>query len=375
VPARPAFAPTALRLTAFRSYARAELRGLPPAGVIALHGPNGAGKTNLLEAVSLLAPGRGLRRAAAREVQRHAGGAPDTTPWVVWAKVGAESLGVGMDPATGRRRARAQGRAVALTERGIAAVWLTPAMDRLLAGPPSGRRRFLDRLVYALDPAHAARVARYEAALVRRMRLLTSGRRVDAAWLDALEAEMAATGVAVAAARLDFAQRLTRAAGAQPDADFPRATLAYDAGGAFAGLDAGRAALEVEEALAAALAAGRGADAASGRCALGPHRGDMVVTEAATGAPAAQGSTGEQKALLLGIVLAHARLVAAERGAPPVLLLDEVAAHLDPGRRAALFALLTDLGGQVWLTGTESALFAPLAGRARHIAVPGGVCA
>lgn len=365
VPPVPAF-PTALRLRNFRSYEAAELRGLP-CGPIVLSGPNGAGKTNLLEAVSFLSPGRGMRRAPAREVQNR----DKPEPWAVWAQIGPARVGTGMNPETGRRRVRIDGqngRSAAALAAHMACVWLTPAMDRLFSGASSGRRQFLDRLIFALDPDHAARVGRYEVALAQRVRLLKEGGG-DAAWLSGLEATMAQAAVAVAAARLDFVERLDRDAAAPRAGDFPCARLEYDPGPALGGLTQGQAALAVEEALRDALAAGRGVDRASGRCAVGAHRGDLIATF--SGTPAGQGSTGEQKALLIGLVLAHARLIAAERGTPPVLLLDEVAAHLDPERRAALFSMLAALGAQVWMTGTEPALFDPLRGSARMLFVCG----
>jgi DNA replication and repair protein RecF len=241
-------------------------------------------------------------------------------------------------------------------------------MDRLFVEGPSGRRRFLDRLVLGLDPAHGSRVAAYEHALRERSRLLRDGAR-DAAWLTALEEVMAEQGVAVAAGRRDAVQRLDRAC-AESDGPFPRARLAL-AGGVEDWLEA-MPALAAETQLAAVLAGNRHSDAAAGGALVGPHRSDLNVSLAEKGVPAALASTGEQKALLISILLAHARLQRAVRGEPPMLLLDEIAAHLDTGRRAALFDALLRLDGQAWLTGTDAALFAPLRDDAQFISVRDG---
>ena len=345
-----------------------------------LTGPNGAGKTNLLEAVSLLAPGRGLRRALLGALDRRepagtAAGSPG--PWAVAAQIrrpeGAVEIGTGRDPTAPadaprpRRLVKIDGGLV----RGQAALaaqltlsWLTPQMDRLFLDGAGERRRFLDRLVYGFDPDHAARTAAYDHALRERARLLRGDgpTRPDAAWLDALEEQMAARGVAIAAARLALVERLAAAAAATAG-PFPTPQLAL-AGTVEQWLEAAPA-LAAEDRLRAALAAARRQDADSGTTAIGPHRSDLKVADRASGMPAAECSTGEQKALLIALVLAHARLQAAERGAPPVLLLDEVAAHLDAGRRAALFAELLALGGQSWLTGTDEVSFAGLAERAQ----------
>jgi DNA replication and repair protein RecF len=344
-----------LRLSDFRSHADLRLGGLP-CGPVVITGPNGAGKTNLLEAISLLAPGPGLRRARTEDITRWGAAAP----WAVWGRVepGGRGMGTGLDTGTGRRRRSGEG--------SLACLWLTPAMDRVLSGPPAGRRAFLDRLVLALNPGHGALVTRYAGAMAERGRVLRQpSTRARASWLSGLEAQMAASGVAIAAARAEAAAHLSAAA---LEGDFPLPNLAWED----QTLPEGHAALEAEDALARALHAARALDAATGRCTVGPHRGDLLVTGRQSGTPAAHSSTGEQKALLLSIVLAQAARVAAESGGPPVLLLDEVAAHLDPQRRAALFSLLADLGGQVWLTGTEGALFAPLADCAEKLDLFGG---
>jgi DNA replication and repair protein RecF len=377
---------TRLVLTDFRNYREARLTlGTEP---VVLTGPNGAGKTNLLEAVSFLAPGRGLRGARLSEIDRRP--APECAAavagrgWAVAAEVatrcGTLRLGTGRDGNEGDRRvvridgepARSQ---AALGER-LGVVWLTPPMDRLFLDGPGGRRRFLDRLVLALDPAHAARVGAYEQALRERAHLLRTSFSVtqpaDSAWLAALEAVMAAQGVAVAAARRDVAQRLDRAC-AGAEGPFPRARLTLL--GIVEGWLEEMPALTAEAMFAEALAAARRGDAVAGGAAIGPHRSDLMVSLAQTGIAAEFASTGEQKALLISILLAHAELQRALRGEPPLLLLDEVAAHLDAIRRAALFAALDRLASQAWLTGTDEALFAPLRRRARFLSVRDGAVA
>jgi DNA replication and repair protein RecF len=367
-----------LQLTAFRNYRHAELEtdGRP----VVLTGPNGAGKTNLLEAVSFLAPGRGLRRAGLSEVERFSAQDNAAAAWAVAARVqtpeGPRDLGTGRDPAaTGRERRavkidgdfvssqQALGEIVAIT-------WLTPQMDRLFQDGPGGRRRFVDRLVYGIDPAHAGRVNNYEHALRERARLLRGDTRPDPAWLGALERRMAETGVAIAAARRHLVARLADAAQAGDGGAFPRADLGLS--GALESWLEEASALQAEERLQDALAAARPRDAETGGAAYGPHRSDLVAHHAAKDLPADYCSTGEQKALLISIVLAHARLLAAERGFAPLVLLDEVAAHLDAARRGALFDTLTGLGAQPWLTGTEPGLFRDLAGRAQFVAVDDG---
>lgn len=383
----PRFGPlgvTRLAATDFRNYRTARLdlaAGMGAPAAVVLTGPNGAGKTNLLEAVSVLSPGRGLRNARLADFDRRRAADEPDTGWAVAATIatrrGPIRIGTGRDPAGGERRVvridgeNARGQA-ALGEV-VGVTWLTPQMDRLFIEGPSARRRFLDRLVLGLDPAHAARVSGYEHAMRERSRLLRDGQassqRADAAWLDAIEETMAAQGVAVAAARRDAVEQLD-AACAAAEGPFPRARLSLD-GTVEAWLDE-LPALAAEDRLRAALAHGRAADAATGGATVGPHRSDLAVTHAESGIPAEGMSTGEQKALLISIVLAHAKLQRQTRGEPPLLLLDEVAAHLDAARRDGLFAALVALESQVWLTGTDAAIFAPLRDVARFLSVSDG---
>lgn len=333
-----------LTLSDFRNHADALI--LPDHMFILLTGDNGAGKTNILEAVSMLAPGRGLRGAALGAMARQGG----PGGFGIAADVDGVVLGTGVTAASpDRRQARIGGvasSANALADH-LAIVWLTPAMDRLFLDSPGGRRRFLDRLTLALHPGHAAHSARYDAAMRARNRLLADPRRADPAWLSALEAQMGEHGTALAGARADLVARLNDALSGQPDEPFARPLIAIEGGQDDGG----------EEPIVLRLARARRRDAAAGRTLSGPHRHDLAVTHIAKGQAAALCSTGEQKALLLSILLAHAALVADMRGQPPVLLLDEVAAHLDPSRRSALFHRLRETGGQVWMTGTESSLF------------------
>lgn len=389
-----------LSIANFRCYAAADLE-LDRRPVV-LAGPNGAGKTNLLEAISFLSPGRGLRGARLSEIDRRAGagGVPsdalqagDVPPgasWSVAARIvtpdGPRDLGTGRDaevPTGGqtgsetgsetggareRRLVKIDG-AFARGQQGLGevlrVVWLTPRMDGLFRDSPGGRRKFLDRLVTGFDSGHTGRVAAYEQALRQRVRLLKAGPG-DQAWLAALEDTMARHGIAIAAARRAFAEALSRSC-AEAAGPFPRARIAVE--GEVDGWLARGPALQAEDELRVRLAAARRQDAETGGAAAGPHRSDLAVTDLAGGRPAAEGSTGEQKALLLSIVLSHARLLAAEWGSAPVVLLDEVAAHLDPRRRAALFEEILDLGAQAWLTGTEAALFAALGDAAQNFAV------
>lgn len=367
-----------LRLTDFRNYRQLRLDCGPEP--VVLFGANGAGKTNLLEALSFLAPGRGLRRARLDEVARRSrAGEPDAASWAVAATLdtpeGRLALGTGLEPARSegslRRAVRIDGRpAQSQTALGlhVAAVWLTPQLDRLFLDGPGERRRFLDRLVTALHPEHAGDVAAYEHALRQRARLLAEGSR-DPHWFTALEDTMARHGVALAAARADTVHRLDAAArlGIGP---FPRAGLAV--AGEVDGWIAGMAALDAEDRLRGELAASRLRDAEAGTTSCGPHRSDLAVRHLDLDLPAAEGSTGQQKAVLVSIALAHARLVALSRGRAPLLLLDEIAAHLDAERRAALFDEVVALSVQCWMTGTDAELFAPLAGRAQVLRVADG---
>jgi DNA replication and repair protein RecF len=367
---------TRLVLTDFRNYRAARLTlGTEP---VVLTGPNGAGKTNLLEALSFLAPGRGLRSAKSTEIDRRpeSGGDPGGSGWAVAAVVatrrGTLRVGTGRDPTASERRVvRIDGEPVrgqaALGER-LGVVWLTPPMDRLFVEGPSGRRRFLDRMVLGLDPAHASRVAAYEQAMRERSRLLRDG-PADPAWLAALEEVMAEQGVAVAAGRRDTVQRLDRVC-AEAEGPFPRARLTL-VGGVESWLEE-MPALAAEARFKEALAANRQSDGQAGGAAIGPHRSDLAVSLAEKGIAAESASTGEQKALLIAILLAHAALQQATRGEPPLLLLDEIAAHLDASRRAALFEALVRLDSQAWLTGTDAALFAPLRCEAQFLSVHDG---
>jgi DNA replication and repair protein RecF len=368
-----------LRLTDFRNYRQLRLDcDLTP---VVLVGANGAGKTNLLEALSFLAPGRGLRRARLDEVcRRSRSDDPDATAWAVAATLdtpeGRVAIGTGLESGRSegsllRRVVRIDGRpAASQTALGlhVAAVWLTPQLDRLFLDGASDRRRFLDRLVTALHPEHAGDVAAYENALRQRGRLLGEGNR-DPHWFTALEDTMARHGVALAANRADTVQRLDAAArlGVGP---FPRASLAM--AGKIDGWIATMAALDAEDRLRSELAANRLRDAESGTTSVGPHRSDLAVRHLDLDLPAAEGSTGQQKAVLVSIALAHARLVALSRGRPPLLLLDEIAAHLDSERRKALFDEVVALGAQSWMTGTDAELFKPLAGRAQVLHVADG---
>jgi DNA replication and repair protein RecF len=351
---------TRLRLTNFRSYAVGELAvsGAP----VVLAGPNGAGKTNVLDAISLLSPGRGLRGAKLAEHTRK-GPVSDDTLWAVAATVargGTEyEIGTGMTGGSASRQVRLNGApAQSSADLGdvVQLIWLTPAMDRLFIGSAGDRRRFLDRLVLALEPGHAHHASRYEAAMRGRNKLLADEAQADPSWLAALEEAMAEHGTAIAGARARTVAALSERLESALETDFARADIALD------GWDIGD--------LAAALRTNRARDAAAGRAIEGPHRHDLAVTHHAKEMPAASSSTGEQKALLLGLVLAHAELVADRRGEPPILLLDEVAAHLDPKRRAALFARLEGRG-QVWMTATEAALFDGIGTATRFHIEPG----
>jgi DNA replication and repair protein RecF len=357
-----------LALLDFRGYAQLRLETDPRP--VVLTGPNGAGKTNLLEAISFLAPGRGLRRARLGEVDRSGGAGP----WSVMAHL--EAPGGAVEIRTGRtqdcereRRTLQIDGSDALSQAAlaevVAVVWLTPAMDRLFLDGAGERRRFLDRLVVSSDPAHAAQLARYAHTLRQRAGLLRAG-RVDPSWLGALERQIAAAGVAVAAARRETVRGLA-AALIEPPMGFPQPELAL-AGQVEAWLGE-LPALDAEERFAEALAAARRQDAEIGITAIGPHRSDLLVHDRASGRPARDCSTGQQKALLVGLILAEARLRATAGERQPILLLDEVAAHLDAARRAGLFEALCAFGPQTWLTGTDAATFAPLGERAQFFIV------
>lgn len=354
---------TTLRLRNFRSYADLDLAD-PHAKFVVLTGPNGAGKTNILEAISLLSPGKGLRNADLRELQHLGYSAP---AWSVAAQVdtsyGIIPIGTGKDPEKERRLIRIKGETAksqtALSEY-LSCLWLTPQMDRLFLDATAARRRFLDRMIFAFDPAHAGRITRYENALSQRSKLLKEG-KADPAWLGALETQMAEAGIAVAAARVDFVERLQKACLCRDGRDFPIAGLRLS--GFLEDCLLRQSALHTEDQFRLALLTSRQQDAINGGAAVGVHRTDLQVTYLDKKMQADQCSTGEQKALLIGIVLSHAELLQAEKNASTLLLLDEVAAHLDEARRAALFATLEQVGGQVWVTGTDENLFTALRGR------------
>jgi DNA replication and repair protein RecF len=358
-----------LRLSAFRNYQSAAL-DLDGRHLV-LTGPNGAGKTNLLEAVSLLSPGRGLRRAAFETLGNQA----SDLPWAVAATIetqdGPADIGTGAAE-EGGRRVRINGanaRSVEQMSDYLRLLWLTPAMDGLFTGPAGERRRFLDRLVTTLVPSHSSTVSDYEKAMRQRNRLLEE--QSDPRWLAALETEMAAHGAALHFARTDAIAHLQAlVAESLEDGAFPAAELALTPLFDDRHVLASSAALEAE--LRTLWASTRGLDRAAGRTVNGPHRVDFEVYYAQKQVPAALGSTGEQKALLVGLVLAHARLVRSRSGIAPFLLLDEIAAHLDPDRRAALFAALDSLDTQCLMTGTDPVLFDALAERAQRITVRDG---
>ena len=345
---------TRLSLSDFRSYVDAVMA--PGPGLVVLTGENGAGKTNVLEAVSLLSPGRGLRGAPLPDMARRGG----SGGFAVAARLEDVEIGTGTSAAAPeRRQVRVNGAGASATSLGewLSVLWLTPAMDRLFQEGAGGRRRFLDRLVLALRPDHAVHAARYEAAMRARNKLLAEEGPADEAWLSALEARMAEHGAAIREARVATVAALGARLAAAPEGPFARASLALEGG---------------DEDFAAELVRGRARDAAAGRTLTGPHRTDLLVTHVGKAQPAAFCSTGEQKALLLGIVLAHADLVAERMGRRPILLLDEVAAHLDRRRRAALFERLDAGAGQVWMTGTEPGLFSDLPGSASRWHVEAG---
>lgn len=366
-----------LTLADFRTYAALDLR-LDP-GIIVVTGENGAGKTNFIEAISLLSPGRGLRRAELAECARIGGSGTFAISVEVASREGAIQLGTGteMQPdGTLLRRYRLNREPVASIQRFadyVRVVWLTPAMDGLFAGPASERRRFLDRLVLAVDAEHGSRVNALERALRNRNRLLEEN-GANARWLDAAEHEVAELGVAVAAARQQTIAHLSGVIAATMDAasPFPFAELMLK--GEIEDLIANRPALEVEDIYRRLLRQSRARDAGAGRTLIGPHASDLLVRHGVKQAEAARSSTGEQKALLVGLVLAHARLVADLSAIAPFILLDEIAAHLDAARREALYERLAGLDAQVFLTGADRAAFAGLEGRAMMLkVVPGKV--
>ena len=367
-----------LTLTNFRNYHAAQV-SLERAGPVVLTGANGAGKTNLIEAISLLAPGRGLRRATMEELAFSEGDGA----WAVSAEIegmlGLATLGTGIDPPVGEdsgpsRKCRVDREAVssaAAFADHLRVVWLVPAMDPLFNGPASERRRFLDRLVLAVDAQHSSRVAALERSLRSRNRLLEETHS-DPHWLDAIEHETAEVAVAVAAARAETVTRLAGALSVARDRapGFPDAEIALD--GWMEKLLPDHSAIDIEDRYRTLLKNNRARDAAAGRTLDGPHLSDLSVTHASKGIAASQTSTGEQKALLIRLVLAHAGLIKDMTGFAPLLLLDEIIAHLDPTRRAALYDALANLGAQVWMTGADPAAFGDIVGRAQVFEVRGG---
>jgi DNA replication and repair protein RecF len=377
---------TSLTLTDFRSYERAAL--IPHGRTVYLHGPNGAGKTNLLEAISFLAPGRGLRSASAPEVGRRAPGEARGRPWAVSVEIerpidallkpyvadGSVRIGTGIEsPSAPRRIVRIDSEPTPPGRMAdhVRPIWLTPQQDRLFLEAAGDRRRFFDRLTFAAEPNHAEAATAYEKATRERLRLLEDG-GADPAWLTALEAQMAWWGALMAGARARTLEALQLEIDAREDSPFPQARLELS-GEWEAMARQGVTFEEIEARLAQALQRSRERDAAAGRSLTGPHRGDLLVFHREKERPAAECSTGEQKALILNLVLAQAaRLSRAESAPNPILLLDEVAAHLDRFRRAALFDEITALGLQAFLTGTDEALFLDLKGRALGVHVDNG---
>jgi DNA replication and repair protein RecF len=367
-----------LSLTHFRNYRAASIE--TRSDMVVLVGPNGAGKTNCLEAISFLSPGRGLRRATLDDAADIQGDGS----WAVAAEIegalGLATLGTGIDApgaegAATTRRCRIDREPVASAAAfgdHLRMVWLTPAMDGLFMGAASERRRFFDRLVLALDSEHSGRVSALDRALRSRNRLLES-RDVDSHWCDAIERETAELAVAVAARRAETLRRLAATLAARSHSAFPSAALVLD--GWMENALLAEPATAVEDRYRGLLRDGRARDAAAGRTLNGPHLTDLQVTYAPKAMPARDASTGEQKALLIGLVLAHAGLVSGMTGITPLLLLDEVVAHLDPDRRRALFDELARLGAQVWMTGADPAAFADVGAGADVFRVEGGAIA
>ncbi len=373
---------TSLALTDFRSYASASLPVC--GGAVVLHGPNGAGKTNLLEAISLLTPGKGLRGATAQEMGRREPGEAVGRAWAVMVTLdeGGEEvrLGTGVQtPGAARRIVRIDGETAPpgrLLDH-LRPVWATPEQDRLFSDARAGRLRFFDRLVFAADPDHAATVSTYEKALRERLRLLTDGtegRPADPLWLDALEARLSEAGARAALARTRALAALQAGIDAREDRPFPQADLGLT-GAAEEMAAAGADEADVVGMLGEGFMRARGRDAAAGRSLFGPHRSDLTAIHREKNRPAAEGSSGEQKALVLNLILAQVGRLAGQDGgvkAQPVLLLDEAPAHLDEARRAALFDEIEALQLQAFMTGTERGLFAALEGRAQFVSVEGG---
>ncbi len=364
-----------LTLTNFRNYAALSVELRP--GPVILTGDNGAGKTNLLEAVSLLTPGRGLRRAPYADVAREGGDGGFALHARLDGPAGQVEIGTGVPggDSTGEagRRVRINGAPARSADdmlEWLRVMWLTPSMDALFTGPAGDRRHFVERMVLAIDAGHGQCALEYEKAMRGRNRLLAEGSR-DAGWFEAIETQMAETGTAIAAARVELVRLLAAMIERLPhDGPFPQADIGLS--GELEAEIGTMPALDVEEKFRRSLIETRERDRAAGRTLTGPHRSDLVVRHRPKAMPAELCSTGEQKALLVGLVLSHARLTGEMSGIAPILLLDEIAAHLDAGRRAALFAILEELNCQAFMTGTDAALFSSLAGRAQFLTVDHG---
>ena len=350
-----------LHLQNFRSYQELSLDQIEPKNII-LFGANGAGKTNILEALSLLAPGRGLRQSKNKDLQKH--GTFKSMPWTVSSRLkthhGLAQIGTARDALKDKRLIRINGEDVrtqgALSEW-LSCLWLTPQMDRLFLDDKSSRRRFFDRLAYTFDPAHMGRLTRYENAVRQRMKLLKEGQN-DPSWFTGLEAQIAEAGIAISATRYNFCQKLQKAYHSATDEEkshFPSAKLSIE--GDVEKILEQQSALEAEEQFQKKLERSRAQDAQNGTTHFGSHRSDFVTIYSDKNMPAAQCSTGEQKAMLIGIILAHARLLKEEKHSAPLLLLDEIVAHLDPNRRRILAGILENYSSQVWMTGTDRSLF------------------
>jgi DNA replication and repair protein RecF len=362
-----------LKLTDFRNYAAVSL--VLDGRHVVLTGENGAGKTNLLEAVSFLSPGRGLRRSVLTDVTRVGAEGGFTIFADLEGMEGEVAVGTGIETTDGEtvsRKVRLNGTPAKSTEElsdHLNVLWLTPSMDGLFTGSSSDRRRFLDRLVLSLDPAHGRRASDFERAMRSRNKLLSEG-RFDPSWLTGIETQMAELGIAMAAARHEMLGLLqSLSAGSADNTPFPTPVLTLEG---FMDGSMDRPAADLEEDYVETLRNARGRDAAAGRTLEGPHRADLHVRHREKDIEASRCSTGEQKALLIGLILAHARLTADMTGYAPILLLDEIAAHLDEGRRAALFDLVDGLGGQSFMTGTDRSMFAALGERAQFFTVSHG---
>lgn len=369
--APPRVSLTHLQLTDFRNYEHLSLE--LEAGPVVLTGENGAGKTNLLEAISFLTPGRGLRRAVLADVARQGSASGFAIHAKLDGPLGPVDIGTGTTAENGAesgRRVRINGanaKSVDALSEWLRVIWITPAMDGLFTGPASDRRRFLDRLVLAIDPGHARRAVDYEKAMRNRNRLLSDGEG-DNALYDSIEAVMAETATAIAAARLELIRLLAGSIGTIPqDSPFPAATIAI--AGSLEAMIGERSASDTEEDFRRSLRDNRPRDRITGRTLEGPHRSDLLIRHSAKDMPAGLCSTGEQKALLVGMILSHARLTGELSGMAPILLLDEIAAHLDVHRRTALFDLIEDLNAQSFMTGTDMSLFAPISGKGQFFSL------